>query len=160
MKDNAVSPVVGVMLLLTLTIIIAGLLAAFAGGIGSVSDTTPSVELAVSTYGSQDNLRLLFEHKSGDALRSSDIKVTFLVKNPDSDNYAGSFMLTELSDETFWSAGEILTTKNMTETSDVLGISIDKLRAAAKLSVPTNIKIYYLPTSTIIYQSTITLGAT
>ena len=122
MKDNAVSPVVCIMLLLAMTIIAAGVLAAFAGGIGSVSESTPSVDLSVSSYGSGNNLRLLFEHKSGDGLNPSDIKVSFLVKNPDKDDYGDSFMLTELTDDTVWSAGEILTTDNITKTSEILGI--------------------------------------
>lgn len=156
-KDSAVSPVVGIMLLLAMTIVVAGVLAAFAGGIGSVSEPTPSVDLSVSSYGSGDNLRLLFEHKSGNGLTPSDIKVSFLVKNPDKDDYGGSFMLTELTDDTAWSAGEILTTKNITTTSEIFGISADELKAAANVSTPVEIKIYHLPSSTIIYQSTILL---
>lgn len=157
MKNDAVSPVVGIMLLLSITIVAAGVLAAFAGGIGSVSEPTPSVDLSVSSYGLGDNLRLLFEHKSGNGLTPSDIKVSFLVKNPDKNDYGGSFMLTELTDDTAWSAGEILTTKNITTTSEIFGISADELKAAANVSTPVEIKIYHLPSSTIIYQSTILL---
>lgn len=156
-KDSAVSPVVGIMLLLAMTIVAAGVLAAFAGGIGSVSESTPSVELSVSPYGSGNSLRLLFEQKSGNGLTPSDIKVSFLVKNPDKDDYGGSFMLTELTDDPVWSAGAILTTENLTKTSELLGITVDELKAAVNMSVPAEIKIYYLPSSKIIYQSTILL---
>ncbi|MEA5037994.1 MAG: type IV pilin N-terminal domain-containing protein [Methanocorpusculum sp.] len=159
-KDSAVSPVIGIMLLLAMTIIAAGVLAAFAGGIGSVSEPTPSVDLSVSSYGSGDNLRLLFEQKSGNGLTPSDIKVSFLVKNPDKNDYVGSFILTELTDDTAWTAGEILTTKNIMKTSEMLGITVDELKAAASVSTPVEIKIYHLPSSTIIYQSTILLEET
>ena len=123
-KESAVSPVVGIMLLLAITIIAAGVFAAFAGVIGSVSEPTPSVDLSVSSYGSGDNLKLLFEHKSGSGLTPSDIKVSFLVKNHDKNDYGGSFMLTELTDDTAWSAGEIITTENITKTSEIFGIII------------------------------------
>ena len=159
-KDSAVSPVIGIMLLLAMTIIAAGVLAAFAGGIGSVSEPTPSVDLSVSSYGSGDILRLLFEQKSGNGLTPSDIKVSFLVKNPDKNDYVGSFILTELTDDTAWTAGEILTTKNIMKTSEMLGITVDELKAAASVSTPVEIKIYHLPSSTIIYQSTILLEET
>lgn len=160
MKNDGVSPVVGIMLLLSMTIIAAGVLAAFAGGIGSVSEQTPSVDFSVSSYGSGDNLRLLFEQKSGDGLTPADIKISFLVKNPDKPNYGGSFMLTDLTDDTAWSAGEILTTENITKTSEILGMSAADLKAAANVSTPVEIKIYHLPSSTIIYQSTILLEET
>lgn len=160
MKDEAVSPVVGIMLLLSMTIVAAGVLAAFAGGFGSVSEPTPSVDLAVSSYGSGDDLRLLFEHKSGNGLTPADIKVSFLVKNPEKTNDGGSFMLTDLTDEKAWTAGEILTTHNITKTSEILGIPAASLKASANLSVPVEIKIYHLPSSTIIYQSTILLEET
>jgi len=40
-KDNAVSPVVGVMLMLVVTIILAAVVASFAGGISGNAETTP-----------------------------------------------------------------------------------------------------------------------
>lgn len=42
-RDSAVSPVVGVMLMLVVTIIIAALVSAYAGGLGTTKDTTPMV---------------------------------------------------------------------------------------------------------------------
>jgi len=44
-KENAVSPVVGVMLMLVVTIIIAGIVAAFAGGL--VGETTPASTVSI-----------------------------------------------------------------------------------------------------------------
>ena len=46
-KDDAVSPVVGVMLMLVVTIIIAAVVAAFAGGIATETKATPSAILSV-----------------------------------------------------------------------------------------------------------------
>ena len=40
-RDSAVSPVVGVMLMLVVTIIVAALVAAFAGGIGTTTEAAP-----------------------------------------------------------------------------------------------------------------------
>lgn len=42
-RDAAVSPVIGVMLMLVVTIIIAAVVSSFAGGLGTTKDTTPMV---------------------------------------------------------------------------------------------------------------------
>lgn len=42
-SDSAVSPVVGVMLMLVVTIVIAALVSAFAGGLGETQDATPMI---------------------------------------------------------------------------------------------------------------------
>ena len=47
-KDDAVSPVIGVMLMLVVTIVIAAVVAAFASGMGSDMDTAPNAALKVS----------------------------------------------------------------------------------------------------------------
>jgi FlaG/FlaF family flagellin (archaellin) len=48
-SDTAVSPVVGVMLMLVVTIIIAAVVSAFAGGMGSEQHKTPQVSLNVES---------------------------------------------------------------------------------------------------------------
>ena len=48
-KDAAVSPVVGVMLMLVVTIIIAAVVSAFAGGLAGDQHKTPQVNLAVTS---------------------------------------------------------------------------------------------------------------
>ena len=44
-KEDAVSPVIGVMLMLVVTIVIAAVVAAFATGMGSGMETVPSAAL-------------------------------------------------------------------------------------------------------------------
>ncbi len=48
-KDSAVSPVVGVMLMLVVTIIIAAVVSAFAGGMGSEQHKTPQTTMAIKS---------------------------------------------------------------------------------------------------------------
>ena len=47
-KDDAVSPVIGVMLMLVVTIVIAAVVAAFAGGLGSDVEMAPTAALDIS----------------------------------------------------------------------------------------------------------------
>ncbi|OPX69503.1 MAG: hypothetical protein A4E37_00353 [Methanoregulaceae archaeon PtaB.Bin056] len=92
-RESAVSPVVGVMLMLVVTIIIAAVVSAFAGGLSSDQSKTPQVSLKASTVieGIQDTDKtdwaptypvnftakngFLFEHTGGDAFALSDIYI-------------------------------------------------------------------------------------
>jgi len=84
MKNNgeAVSPVVGVMLMLVVTIIIAAVVSGFAGGMAGGTEVAPNVamevkiDLAVSTgtpgYTAES---MLFEHLSGDIIQTEDLQI-------------------------------------------------------------------------------------
>lgn len=72
--DDAVSPVVGVMLMLVVTIIIAAVVSGFAGSLGSDSEKPASVSL-IAKYSQTDGL--VFTHGGGDALTVIDVKVVF-----------------------------------------------------------------------------------
>lgn len=63
--DDAVSPVVGVMLMLVVTVIIAAIVSGFAGSISSGTDKTPQMTLS-ATYSQSNGLTLV--HSGGDPL--------------------------------------------------------------------------------------------
>jgi len=64
-NKEAVSPVVGVMLMLVVTLIIAGVVSAFGGGLVSTTSATPQASISSSlTY--QDTLKV--QHNGGDAI--------------------------------------------------------------------------------------------
>ncbi len=71
--NSAVSPVVGVMLMLVVTIIIAAVVSGFAGGLGGGTGKAPqaSVDCTVDL----DSHQFIFEHKGGDAFALKDVKV-------------------------------------------------------------------------------------
>lgn len=64
-NEEAVSPVVGVMLMLVVTIIIAAVVSAFAGGMADSSSAAPSAMFS-GTYSQADGLVL--QHTGGDTL--------------------------------------------------------------------------------------------
>jgi len=57
LSDDAVSPVIGVMLMLVVTIIIAAIVSSFAGGLGSSTEAAPTVAFTVD-YSRSDGLLL------------------------------------------------------------------------------------------------------
>ncbi|MDD1686699.1 type IV pilin N-terminal domain-containing protein [Methanoregula sp.] len=96
-NDSAVSPVVGVMLMLVVTIIIAAVVSAFAGGMTGSEKKTPQATLSavvnlgdgikgVNNTGVGDhfpvgytceNNYILFAHDGGDSFNLNDIEVSF-----------------------------------------------------------------------------------
>ncbi len=80
--DDAVSPVIGVMLMLVVTIIVAALVASFAGGLGSTMEKTPSAALDISidmtpNMDLQYGPLMLFRHIGGDPLDTKDLQIIF-----------------------------------------------------------------------------------
>lgn len=94
-KESAVSPVIGILLMLVVTIIIAAVVSAFAGGMIKDEKKPPQVSFGVTTnintiegksnypndgytfpsgYTEDDNY-VEFEHKGGDTLKLSDLKI-------------------------------------------------------------------------------------
>jgi len=82
--EDAVSPVIAVMLMLVVTIIIAAVVSGFAGGLAEGAKTAPQASIAVKTgygynyYGTAidtNNFDISFEHLSGDPIPTKDIEI-------------------------------------------------------------------------------------
>ena len=71
-KEDAVSPVIGVMLMLVVTIVIAAVVAAFATGMGADVNMAPAAALDVVVY---DDGNVVLTHVSGERLIPEDIKI-------------------------------------------------------------------------------------
>jgi len=72
-KEDAVSPVIGVMLMLVVTIVIAAVVAAFAGGLGSDVEMAPTAALDIDV--TADGNKVKIEHLSGESLIQNEITV-------------------------------------------------------------------------------------
>jgi len=72
-NDHAVSPVVGVMLMLVITVIIAAVVSAFAGGMAESQDKVPQVTIQ-STFSISKGM--VIRHAGGDPLAMHDIAFT------------------------------------------------------------------------------------
>jgi flagellin-like protein len=66
-NENAVSPVIGVMLMIVVTVIIAAVVSAFAGGYSDADRKAPTAVISCKAIDGG----LLFTHESGDLLISS-----------------------------------------------------------------------------------------
>ena len=88
MRDDAVSPVVGVMLMLTVTIILAAVFAAAAGSVFSKDAEPVNAELV---YVKEDAGKYIFEMKSGEPFTLSALKIVYTT--PDNTEKHASFSL-------------------------------------------------------------------
>ena len=151
MKDDAVSPVIGVMLMLSITIIIAAILMAFAGGMADTKPATPSVDLSAEFVKSGEGIVLRLSHNGGDALNPKDIKLTAYVASASS---SGEQLIIKdiIGDDNAWNAGESITL-DAEKTKSLLGI--DNVNSAAEKSTPVEIGIYHTPSTNVIYHATI-----
>lgn len=71
-KDDAVSPVIGVMLMLVVTLIIAAVVSGFAGGLAEGTDKGPQASIAASF---SQSTGLVMTHTGGDNLLTTDVQV-------------------------------------------------------------------------------------
>lgn len=74
-RSDAVSPVVGVMLMLVVTIIIAAIVSSFAGGLGSTSEKAPVATLAIKMFAGPNEKNVTIEHLGGDPLATKDLQI-------------------------------------------------------------------------------------
>ena len=72
-KEDAVSPVIGVMLMLVVTIIIAAVITGFATDLSNDTENTPTTFFDAQYEDGQFTLK----HKGGDPIRLKDMTVTF-----------------------------------------------------------------------------------
>lgn len=70
--DSAVSAVVGVMLMLVVTIIIASVISAYAGGLSGTREKAPQVTIAARMY---NNSTVYFNHMGGDGFNIDDLTI-------------------------------------------------------------------------------------
>lgn len=89
-KEEAVSPVVGVMLMVVITIVIAAVITTFATGVlGDESSTTPVVMIDLTDVDSTGSLlsSVEFVHKGGDVLMWESVEVSLVGDRQTITNY-------------------------------------------------------------------------
>ena len=80
--DRAVSPVIGVILMVAITVILAAVIGTFVLGLGdSLGDNQPTAQLSVDLDQTEDEESLTIEHNGGDSISSEALRV--VVTGPD-----------------------------------------------------------------------------
>lgn len=181
--EEGVSPVIGVMLMLAITIIIASTVAAFACGASTRFEGAPSATLSVYCDGSVDegDFNIIFEHLGGDAVSSGDLKIVTWIEDG-----AGGVIKTnhsakssrsasfdppvrlpyvygseeEVSEfgEALWRPGTVAGTYDPGATAEFLGISEGELGGFIEKGTPVEVTIVHLPSGNTILRKKFLLG--
>lgn len=160
-KETAVSPVIGVMLLLAIVIILAALVASFASGAVDAKERAPAVDLAVYTAGNGDDFCLVFEHRGGNPLQIRDLRINTWVHLPDGSQCPATHdreKLEALFGTDVWAAGYSMNTGDLDATDTFLeldGILPDRIKESAVVEVA----IYHLPSGSLLHKSSLLLKA-
>jgi FlaG/FlaF family flagellin (archaellin) len=89
-REHAVSPVVGVMLMLVVTIIIAAVVSAFAGGLTTGKEKAPQVSLETHIQlhgGMMGGTQMTIKHLGGDPINTRNVKLVTSWVNASSGTY-------------------------------------------------------------------------
>ncbi|QSG11301.1 Pilin/Flagellin, FlaG/FlaF family [Halapricum desulfuricans] len=107
--DDAVSPVIGVILMVAITVILAAVIASFVLGLGDTTNTTPQASFDFE-YNSSGSNNVTITHETGDTLDVDQVTVTVDGVDADtqfpSDVSAGSSIEISSSDGTNITGGE------------------------------------------------------
>ncbi|MFA5221365.1 MAG: type IV pilin [Methanoregula sp.] len=87
-NDHAVSPVVGVMLMLVVVIIIAAIVSGFAGSLVNSNNKVPQATIT-GTYSQSANILMMY-HAGGDELATQNIFVIIREKDEQNGGYQGT----------------------------------------------------------------------
>jgi flagellin-like protein len=71
-EDDAVSPVIGVILMVAITVILAAVIGAFVLGLGGNQNVTPQVTFDTA----ENDTTVVFTHSSGDTIQDAEEKLT------------------------------------------------------------------------------------
>jgi flagellin-like protein len=115
-NEDAVSPVIGVILMVAITVILAAVIAAFVFNIGGNQQKVPAANFKV-TADTTNGLRL--EHSGGDALVTSKTKITIRYANNDTTIYSDALL-----DEFVSNGGDVTSNATFTPGSIVTNTSI------------------------------------
>jgi flagellin-like protein len=78
-NEDAVSPVIGVILMVAITVILAAVIAAFVFGLGGQQVAAPTASITAANNPDTSNVQdLKIQHKGGDMLKSTDWKLSIV----------------------------------------------------------------------------------
>lgn len=146
--ENAVSPVVGVMLMLVVTIIIAAVVSAFAGGLSETRPKAPQITIAAEAR--LDDY-VTFDHKGGDPINAGTIIVrTFIPSGMFKDMshkvdlHNATYIATDIPVIDSWGTAVIIQTgdKIKIDWADAFAPSSFGGYIAPGIGEPVNIEIY------------------
>jgi len=131
--ERAVSPVIGVILMVAITVILAAVIGTFVLGLGENVESAPQASLDFQYNSSSSNVTM--EHRGGDTLDPSNVEVRLNGTSPDSDTFSDNFQAGEsvvINGSTYAADYDIKTG----DTISVVTTGSDRQNVIARYEVP------------------------
>ena len=141
-EERAVSPVIGVILMVAITVILAAVIGAFVLGIGGETDAAPQASLSLAEESDEDKFSI--EHRGGDRIDFNDITI---IVSADSNTERLSFTEDESPEEGEYSADE-----DEISTGDTAIVTIDSI---ADGDQNARIRLLHVPSDSIILDRSV-----
>ena len=77
-NEEAVSPVIGVILMVAITVILAAVIAAFVFGLGGTQTAAPTASIVAANYPDSPGADMKIQHKGGDMLKGGEWKLSIV----------------------------------------------------------------------------------
>ncbi|KAF5419609.1 MAG: flagellin (archaellin), FlaG/FlaF family [Candidatus Methanocomedens sp.] len=152
--EEAVSPVIGVILMVAITVILAAVIAAFVFGMGgSLKEAPPSVSLIASSNAATSGPDIIIEHSGGDQLLGSEWKISVVATGNNT-----AYVFSQTGDD-FTVGGQLLMQNYETTEDLVTGFpdwtysdsSGDALEKGSKYDV----KIVHIPSNSLVLDTVV-----
>ncbi len=146
-RDNeAVSPVIGTILMVAITIILAAVIAAFIFGFGATSNKGPTASITLANVPETAQVEMKILHKGGDMLKSGDWRLS-IVKAGDPPDFKIS--------STDFRVGDQITTYNLTNGAGTYTVTnatvyTDGVAGTIQPNVKYDVKIIVYPFKTMV----------
>ena len=153
-NEEAVSPVIGVILMVAITVILAAVIAAFVFGIGGTQEKAPTSSIVVANNPDTGEVDYKITHKGGDSMKGGDYKLS-VVGIGVSPAYITSASGSDLAVGHQISVN--VTTANTSVTYTLTNSSLTNATAAGLLTTGTkyDIKLVHIPSNAIMVDQVI-----
>ncbi|WGI18057.1 type IV pilin N-terminal domain-containing protein [Methanonatronarchaeum sp. AMET-Sl] len=105
-KEDGVSPVIGVILMVAIVVLLAAIVAAFVFGVVTIPEPTPQASTTIeeATWDGDEELNVTLLHQSGSSLDAQDTQV--IITNLDNTSQTNTTTISDWDVDNEWSTGE------------------------------------------------------
>jgi flagellin-like protein len=154
-NELAVSPVIGVILMVAITVILAAVIAAFVFGLGGQQAAAPTASIVAANNPDTTSIDLKIQHKGGDTLKATDWKLSIVMVGN-----ATNYVLSNATNGNFSVGSQIITT---TETSgcsvDTPGVNATSMTCTTGYPLQTgqkyDVKLVHIPSNALMVDAVV-----
>ncbi len=154
-NEDAVSPVIGVILMVAITVILAAVIAAFVFGLGGSQQAAPTASIVASNNPDTQTYDLKIQHKGGAMLKGGDWKLS--VVNATGSDTSPIFVTSVASSDL--SVGAQISVQNLTSGCTTCNVTNSTLNAAGMGALASgskyDVKLVHIPSNAMLLDQVV-----